>query len=72
MSAFEIVMGWSAPPMKEQFPTLSDDGAEQFDANSAAISRLSIHGLITRVERDRAAKRLTKAVRDALTKDSRR
>ena len=72
MSEFSIVLGWSAPPMKEQYPCLNVVDAEQFDLNSAATSRLSIQGLITRSQRDAAAHRLTKAVGKAVSVKMRR
>lgn len=62
----QLVMGWSAPPMKEQFPCLDEKTALAFDEDNQALIRLVCRGLITVAERDKARKRHIKAVEAAL------
>lgn len=68
----EVIFGWGAPPIKEQHPVLSDDIADHFDMDNAAISRLSVRGLLTMSQRDAAFKKLTarveREIRTALSK----
>lgn len=66
----EIVFGWSAPPLREQFPNLNVEDADHFDLDSKAISRLSVRGLITRAERDSAVQRLSKSISTAVGRAS--
>ncbi|WP_238178726.1 hypothetical protein, partial [Methylobacterium dankookense] len=49
-----IQFGWGAPSFAEQVPALPPADAERADAISKAITLLSVHGIITEGERDRA------------------
>ena len=65
MSA-SIAFGWGAAPFAEQLPALPQDKAEAFDADNKAITRLSVRGLLTEAERDRAIRRTTREIKRAL------
>jgi hypothetical protein len=63
-----ISFGWGAPSFSEQLPTLSETDAKRADAFNKAIVLLSVHGVITEAERDRAIKRATSRIgRDLAT-----
>lgn len=66
MPSNSVTIGWDAPPMKEQHPSLSDHDAAHFDEDGRAITRLVIRGLITPSQRLSAHKKLTRAVERAL------
>lgn len=62
-----LEFGWGRTPIPEQ---LADSGIdrealEHFDKDADAISRLRIRGIINSPERDKAVKRLTKAIETA-------
>lgn len=66
MSPASISFGWGAPSFAEQLPTLSQADAERADAFNKAIILLSVHGVLTEAERDRAIKRATQRIEVAL------
>ena len=47
MDATHVLFGWGAPPMAEQFPSLSAKAAYRFDALNKAIITCHLNGLIT-------------------------
>lgn len=63
-----ISFGWGAPSFAEQLPALSPADADKADAISKAIILLSIHGVITDGERDRAIHRATRRIEADLRK----
>ena len=65
-SSFEL--GWGAPPMKEQFPELSDHDAEHFDKDNVALIRLHIRGYLTDSARDAAIKKIGREIAKSLKK----
>lgn len=67
MMATSISFGWSAPSFAEQLPSLPKADAERADAFNKAITLLSVHGIITEGERDRAIKRATARIRRVLS-----
>jgi hypothetical protein len=66
MSSGSIAFGWGAPSFAEQVPELSEADAERADAFNKAIVLLSVHGILTEAERDRAIKRATRRIERAL------
>lgn len=68
MMAASISFGWAAPSFAEQLPSLPKADAERADAFSKAITLLSVHGVITEAERDKAIRRATRRIEDALRK----
>ena len=61
--------GWAARPFKEQFPELSDKEAERLDKINAAITLLSIAGILTFSQRDSIRqKKMPKVVAAAISK----
>lgn len=70
MSGPIISFGWGAPSFAEQLPTLPKDAAEAADADNKAITRLSVRGIITESERDRAIRRATRQIEASLRKAS--
>lgn len=72
MNKNSVIMGWDAPPIKEQHPVLSEAEAARFDDDNTAITRLSVRGIISQTEaanaRKRYVKRLETAIRTALAK----
>lgn len=70
MAGFIISFGWGAPSFAEQLPQLSAKDAEAADADNKAIIRLSVRGILTETERDRAIKRATRRIEAALRKAS--
>ena len=66
--ADSIDFGWGAPPMGQQFPSMSDDTAERFDRDREALLRLHLRGYLTDSQRDSAARKVAKAVGKALSK----
>ena len=63
-----IQFGWGASSFAEQLPSLPSADAERADAISKAITLLSVHGIITGAERDRAIHRATRNIEAALRK----
>lgn len=61
-----IQFGWGAPSFAEQLPALLPADAERADAIGKAITLLSVHGIITEGERDRAIHRATRNIEAAL------
>lgn len=61
-----VILGFAAPPMKEQHPALPKDQADHFDADSVAISRLKIRGMIAPSVADKARAKLVKQIETAL------
>lgn len=68
MGAQQIIFGWGAEPMQQQFPQLSAADAAHFDKDNVAIIRLHVRGLLTDKERDAAIKRATKRIEATLGK----
>lgn len=68
MSSHTISFGWGAPSFAEQLPSLLPADADRADAISKAITLLSVHGIITEAEQDRAIKRATRSIEVALRK----
>lgn len=68
MSGRTISFGWGAPSFAEQLPSLLRADADRADAISRAITLLSVHGIITEAEQDRAIKRATRSIEVALRK----
>jgi hypothetical protein len=58
-------LGLTAPPMKEQIPSLDQDDADQFDKDVQAIYRLKLREIITESESRKACDRLAKAINRA-------
>lgn len=63
-----ISFGWGAPSFAEQLPALSAEDASAADADNQAITRLSVRGIITESERDRAIRRATRQIEACLRK----
>ena len=61
-----VEFGWSAPPMAEQFPTLSAKEAQKFDALNKAIIMCHLHGLIPDSVRDSAIRKCSRQIGSAL------
>jgi len=68
MSTKVIQFGWGAASFAEQVPDLPKADAEAADADNAAIIRLSVRGILSEGERDRAIRRATKQIEHALQK----
>lgn len=68
MNQRTIILGYMAPPLKEQHPELHADDADRFDEDSAAISRLKMRGLLAPSLADKARSRLVKNIENALTR----
>lgn len=68
MAGASISFGWGAPSFAEQLPSLPAADADRADAISKAITLLSVHGIITESERDRAIRRATRSIECALRK----
>ncbi|KTS30887.1 hypothetical protein NS228_06050 [Methylobacterium indicum] len=66
MGQRSIEFGWGAPSFAQQMPALSAEDAATADAFNQAIIRLSVHGLLSGAERDRAIKRTTRWIEDRL------
>lgn len=58
----KVIFGWAAPSMKEQFPTLPEFEADQFDLDSAALTRLRVRGYLTDSQRMSVARKVSKAI----------
>lgn len=67
-----IEFGWGAPSFAEQLPGLSPEDAAAADDYNRSIILLSVHGLLSSVERDRAVKRTTRWIEDRLRKSATR
>ncbi|TXN43564.1 hypothetical protein [Methylobacterium sp. WL7] len=63
-----ISFGWGAPSFAEQLPQLPALDAEAADADNKAITRLSVRGILTEGERDKAIRRATRRIEEALRK----
>ncbi|MEN5248466.1 hypothetical protein [Brucella pseudintermedia] len=63
----EIILGWGAPSIKEQFPELADDVADHFQKDSEALSRLRLRCYVTDSQRDAIIKKLFKSISTAVT-----
>jgi hypothetical protein len=61
-----IEFGWGAPSFAQQLPDLPPKDAEAFDADNAAIIRLSVRGALTESQRDSAIRKVTRAVERVL------
>lgn len=66
MRKHSIEFGWGAPSFAQQLPALSSEDAATADAFNQAIIRLSVHGLLSGAERDRAIKRTTQWIEERL------
>lgn len=64
----DVIFGWDAPPMKEQFPMLSRDMCEHFDKDNEAIIRLHVRGFITDSMRDSAMKKVVRKIAAEISK----
>jgi hypothetical protein len=62
MANNEVILGWGAPPMKEQHSTLPDDTAAHFDSDNKALIRLSLRGYLTESQKRAAMAKITKAI----------
>lgn len=67
----QIIFGWGAPKLKEQFPELPDDVADHFQKDSEAMLRLRIRGYVTDSQRDAIIKKLVKEISKAIAKATR-
>lgn len=64
----QLIQGWGAPPMGEQFPELQPDAAEQLESLNAAITNLYMAGLLTNsVYNDLRTKKFPKFVSTVLS-----
>lgn len=61
-NAANAIFGWSAPPMAEQFPTLTSEQADKFDALNRAVTLCYLHGLISDGLRDLAIKKCARQI----------
>lgn len=61
-----IEMGWAARPFKDQFPDLAEKAAAALDADSAALTRLKIRGILTAGEHRKACQRFAAKVAKAV------
>ena len=61
-----VEMGWAALSIKKQFPQLSDAQANRLQMDSDSITHLSMRGIITRGERQKAMFRFAGQVQKAL------
>jgi hypothetical protein len=68
MSSVAIEFGWSAPSFSEQLPALGQAEADRADAFNKAIILLAVHGVITEAERDKAIRRATHRIEEALAR----
>ena len=68
MSRTSIQFGWGAPSFAEQLPSLRRADSERADAVNKAITLLSVHGIITETERDKAIRRATRCIQEDLQK----
>lgn len=68
MAGSIISFGWGAPSFAEQLPQLPAQDAEAADADNKAITRLSVRGILTEGERDKAIRRATRRIEEALRK----
>lgn len=67
----EIILGWGAPSIKEQFPELADDVADHFQKDSEALSRLRIRGYVTDSQRTSIVNKLVKEISKAVASATR-
>lgn len=69
---FVVSVGWDSPTMKEQLTKwLAEDhpDVEKWEKIRFGIGMLSLHGILTRSERDRALNRFAKMVETKLVED---
>ena len=64
----EVILGWAAPTIKEQFPELPDDVANHYDEDNKALMRLRMRGYVTDSQRNAIIKKLVKAIEFAVSK----
>lgn len=62
----EVILGWGAPSIQEQFPELPDDVSDHFQKDSEALSRLRLRGYVTDNQRDAILKKLFKSISTAV------
>lgn len=63
-----VELGWSARPIKEQQPVLSEEAAAQIDRDNHDLSRLRMRGLISDGEIRSIRKRLVKSIEEQIKK----
>jgi hypothetical protein len=68
MAKETIEMGWAASPVQEQFPELPKEIAEAFDTDNQQLTRLSVRGILTKGEADKARARYVKNISRAVNK----
>jgi len=62
----DVILGWAAPKIKDQFPQLHTKDAEAFQRDHDEIIRLKMRGLIPPAEHKKALQRLVKRLSTAL------
>ena len=62
MKATTVQLGAFAPPLREQFPTLSAKDAKVLTAHDEAVSRLFLNDLLTRGEMRKCRQRLVRLI----------
>jgi hypothetical protein len=63
-----VYLGALSPNIGEQFPDMDGETARHFELDKMALCRLSIKGLISRAEAERARRRLVKAISSEIRK----
>ena len=68
MAVTKLIMGWDAPKVSDQFPEMDDEQADRFDKDIANLAWLSLRGIVTRSERNKASDRIGKKVSKELSR----
>lgn len=61
-----VELGWAAPKISEQFPSLDEKDAYHLQRDHEDLSRLKVRGLITRSEHKNALNRFCKKLYSTL------
>lgn len=56
----DVILGWAAPNIKDQFPQLSSMVAEEYQRDQNELLRLKMRGIIPPAEHKKAVERMVK------------
>ena len=62
----DVILGWAAPKIKDQFPQLCKTNAEVFQRDHDDLLRLKMRGIIPPAEHKKAVGRLVKRLSAAI------
>jgi hypothetical protein len=68
MTQIFMELGWGAKPFAEQFPELEGKLTTHLDKMNFAITLLTVNGILTTSERDKARNRFKKYLKEELRK----